>query len=264
MATSDGVPTPRAGSLLCLPTYQELENLPAMLEALQEIRDRVPGGLDVLVVDDSSPDGTGRLADELADSRPWLSVLHRARKEGLGRAYLSGFALALDHGYERILEMDCDFSHDPAEIPRLVEAAIEGADVVLGSRYVPGGGVENWGLVRRAISSGGCAYARTVLGIGVRDLTGGFKCFRRDVLASIELDDVDAQGYTFQIEMTYRALRGGFVVVELPIRFRDRVAGGSKMSRSIVLEAAWRVPLLRIAALRGRIPCRSRDAVLVS
>ena len=264
MATSDRLSGPSCGSLLCLPTYDERENLPRMIDALEAVRDAVPGGLDVMVIDDDSPDGTGRLADELAVGRPWLTVLHRARKEGLGRAYLDGFAIALDLGYERVLEMDCDFSHDPAEVPRLVRAAIEGADLVLGSRYVPGGGVENWGIVRRIISAGGCAYARTILGMGVRDVTGGFKCFRRTTMAAIDLEHVDAQGYTFQIEMTYRALRGGFVVVELPITFRDRVAGGSKMSRSIVLEAAWRVPLLRVAALRGRIVGRSPDALLVS
>ncbi len=264
MSSSDPPSRPPAGSLVCLPTYDERENLPRMIDALEAVRTEVPGGLDVLVIDDESPDGTGRIADALAASRPWLTVLHRARKEGLGRAYLDGFAIALDRGYERILEMDCDFSHDPAELPRLVAATIGGADLVLGSRYVPGGGVENWGVVRRIISAGGCAYARILLGIHIRDATGGFKCFRREVLAAVDLERVDAQGYTFQIEMTYRALLAGFVVVELPILFRDRVAGGSKMSRSIVLEAAWRVPLLRVAALRGRIVCRSSEAILVS
>jgi dolichol-phosphate mannosyltransferase len=264
MASSDRPSGPPSGSLLCLPTYDEIDNLPRMVDVLEGVRASVPGGLDVMVIDDDSPDGTGRLADELAATRPWLTVLHRTRKEGLGRAYLEGFAIALECGYERVLEMDADFSHDPAELPRLVQATIDGADLVLGSRYVPGGGVENWGIVRRIISSGGCAYARTILGMHVRDVTGGFKCFRRETLAAIDLERVDAQGYTFQIEMTYRALRQGFVVLELPILFRDRVAGGSKMSRSIVLEAAWRVPLLRLAALRGRIVGRTTDPLLVS
>ena len=168
--------------LLCLPTYDERENLQAMVEALGAVRERTPVPGDVLVIDDSSPDGTGALADALAADRPWLHVLHRPLKEGLGRAYLAGFRWALERDYDYVLEMDCDFSHDPEAVPSLLEAAIAGADLVLGSRYCPGGGVRDWGLGRRVISAGGCLYARTILGLGVRDLTGGFKCFRRTVL----------------------------------------------------------------------------------
>jgi dolichol-phosphate mannosyltransferase len=239
--------------LLCLPTYDERENLAAMVEALGSVRERTPIPGDVLVIDDSSPDGTGAIADELARERPWLHVLHRPGKEGLGRAYLAGFRWALARDYAYVLEMDCDFSHDPEAVPSLLGAAIGGADVVLGSRYVAGGGVSDWGLSRRLISAGGCLYARSVLGVRVRDLTGGFKCFRRAVLERIPLDDVDAQGYMFQIEMTYRALRDGFRVVEVPITFAERQLGGSKMSRRIVLEAVRRVPELRLAALRKRL-----------
>ena len=206
----------------------------------------------VLVIDDSSPDGTGELADRLASELDGVEVLHRRRKEGLGPAYLAGFRRALELGAELVVEIDCDFSHDPADVPRLLDAAGD-ADLVLGSRYVPGGSVENWGAVRRAISSGGSLYARLLLGVPVRDLTGGFKCFRRAVLETIDLDAVRTRGYAFQIETTYRALRRGFRVREVPIRFVDRETGGSKMSRTIVLEAIWKVPLLRLAALRGRL-----------
>jgi dolichol-phosphate mannosyltransferase len=231
--------------MVCLPTYDERENLEPMLRALGEVLgpdDRV------LVIDDNSPDGTGELADRLAAELPFVDVLHRPRKEGLGPAYLAGFRRALDAGAELVLELDCDFSHDPADVPRLIGAAA-GADLVLGSRYVAGGGVDNWGVVRRAISRGGSVYARFVLGVGVRDLTGGFKCFRREVLEAIPLDEVRSRGYAFQIELTYRALRKGFSVEEIPIRFADRVVGGSKMSRAIVLEAIWKVPLLRLGRL---------------
>jgi dolichol-phosphate mannosyltransferase len=234
---------------ICLPTYNERENLEPMLRALREVLgpdDRV------LVIDDNSPDGTGELADRLAAELGFVDVLHRPRKEGLGPAYLDGFRHALDAGAELVLEMDCDFSHDPADVPRLLEASA-GADLVLGSRYVTGGGVENWGLVRRAVSAGGSLYARLVLGVPVRDLTGGFKCFRREVLDAIPLGSVRSRGYAFQIELTYRALRRGFRVTEVPIRFVDRMVGGSKMSRAIVLEAVWKVPLLRLAALRGAL-----------
>ena len=230
---------------VCLPTYDERENLEPMLRALGEVLgpdDRV------LVIDDASPDGTGELADRLAGELPFVDVLHRPRKEGLGPAYLAGFRRALDAGAQLVVEMDCDFSHDPADVPRLLAAAGD-ADLVLGSRYVPGGGVENWGLVRRAISFGGSLYARLVLGVPVRDLTGGFKCFRREVLEALPLDRVRSRGYAFQIELTYRALRQGFRVQEVPIRFVDREAGGSKMSRAIVLEAIWKVPLLRLGRL---------------
>jgi len=234
---------------VCLPTYNERENLEPMLRTLVAVLgpdDRV------LVIDDNSPDGTGELADRLAAELDAVEVLHRPRKEGLGPAYLAGFRRALETDAELIVEMDCDFSHDPQDVPRLVAAAAD-ADLVLGSRYVPGGGVENWGAVRRAISWGGSLYARLVLGIPVRDLTGGFKCFRRAVLEATPLDEVHSRGYAFQIELTYRASRRGFRVVEIPIRFLDRVVGGSKMSRAIVLEAIWKVPLLRMAALRGAL-----------
>jgi len=220
-----------------------------MLRALGEVLgpdDRV------LVIDDNSPDGTGELADRLAAELDAVEVLHRPRKEGLGPAYLAGFRRALELGAELVVEIDCDFSHDPADVPRLLDAAKD-ADLVLGSRYVPGGGVENWGAVRRAISAGGSLYSRLLLGVPVRDLTGGFKCFRRVVLETIDLDAIGSRGYAFQIETTYRALRHGFRVREIPIRFVDRESGGSKMSRSIVLEAIWKVPLLRLAALGGRL-----------
>jgi dolichol-phosphate mannosyltransferase len=206
----------------------------------------------ILVIDDNSPDGTGAIADRLAAESDAVEVLHRARKEGLGPAYLAGFRRALELGAELVVEIDCDFSHDPADVPRLLEAAGD-ADLVLGSRYVPGGRVEDWGAVRRAISSGGSIYARLVLGVPVRDLTGGFKCFRRAVLEAIDLDAIQSRGYAFQIELTYRALRRGFRVREIPIRFVDREIGGSKMSRTIVLEAIWKVPLLRLSALRGAL-----------
>jgi dolichol-phosphate mannosyltransferase len=231
---------------VCLPTYNERENLEPMLRAL---RDK---GVHVLVIDDNSPDGTGRLADGLAEELDYVSVLHRERKEGLGPAYLAGFRRALADGAELVLEMDCDFSHDPNDVPRLLAAARD-ADVVLGSRYVAGGAVRNWGLVRRFVSAGGSWYARVLLGARVRDLTGGFKCYRRRVLETIDLDAIESKGYAFQIETTYRALRAGFRVVEIPITFVDREAGGSKMSKAIVLEAIWKVPSLRLAALLGRL-----------
>jgi dolichol-phosphate mannosyltransferase len=232
-------------AVVCLPTYNERENLEPMLRALGD------KGVRVLVIDDNSPDGTGELADRLAEQLAYVSVMHRPAKEGLGPAYLAGFRRALADGADLVLEMDCDFSHDPADVPRLVAAASD-ADVVLGSRYVEGGGVRNWGLVRRIISAGGSWYARVLLGAPVHDLTGGFKCYRRGVLESIDLDAVHSKGYAFQIETTYRALRAGFRVVEIPITFADRETGGSKMSRAIVAEAMWKVPLLRLAALAGR------------
>jgi dolichol-phosphate mannosyltransferase len=230
------------GAVVCLPTYNERENLERMVRALGD------HGVRVLVIDDASPDGTGRLADELAAELPHVSVLHRERKEGLGPAYLAGFDRALAEGAELILEMDCDFSHDPADVPRLI-AATEHADLALGSRYVEGGQTRNWGLVRRAISRGGSLYAQQLLGVGVRDLTGGFKCYRREVLERIDLAAITSKGYAFQIETTYRALRAGFRVHEVPITFVDRAEGGSKMSRRIVLEAIWKVPALRFARL---------------
>ena len=232
---------------ICLPTYDERANIEAMLRALQ------PLGVHVLVVDDNSPDGTGDIADGLAQELDFVSVLHRSTKEGLGPAYVAGFRRALADGAELILEMDCDFSHDPADVPRLIAACDAGADVALGSRYVPGGGTENWGRIRRLVSTGGSWYARKLLGVGIRDLTGGFKCYRRRVLERIDLDAIRARGYAFQIETTYRAIRAGFDVVEVPIVFADRTAGQSKMSRTIVLEAVTQVPALRFAALRGEL-----------
>ena len=233
---------------ICLPTYNEAENLERMIHALEPI------GAHVLVIDDSSPDGTGEIADRLAAELDWVGVLHRERKEGLGPAYLAGFSRALADGAELVVEMDCDFSHNPGDVSRLLAAAEAGADLVLGSRYVEGGSVsDDWGIVRRAVSAGGSLYARLLLGVPVRDLTGGFKCFRRAVLEAIDLGEVHAKGYAFQIELTYRARRKGFRVVEVPIRFVDRTHGGSKMSRAIVLEAIWKVPLLRLRALAGRL-----------
>ena len=231
---------------VCLPTYNERENLERMVRALVGL------GVRVLVVDDNSPDGTGEIADRLAAELDQVSVLHRERKEGLGPAYLAGFRRALADGAELVLELDCDFSHDPNDVPRLIAAAAD-ADLVLGSRYVPGGSIPNWGLLRRFVSRGGCIYAQVWLQTRLRDLTGGFKCYRRSVLETIDLDAIESKGYAFQIETTYRALRKGFRVVEVPITFVDREEGGSKMSKAIVLEAVWKVPALRLAALAGRI-----------
>jgi dolichol-phosphate mannosyltransferase len=224
-----------------LPTYNEAENLERIVGAVLE---QLPPSATVLVVDDNSPDGTGEIADGLAGSNESVRVLHRARKEGLGPAYLAGFHVALDAGAQRIIEMDADFSHDPAYLPRLIGAA-ENADLVIGSRYVPGGGVTDWGPMRRFISRGGSAYARMALGLPIRDLTGGFKCFRREVLEAINLDTIEARGYAFQVETTYRAIKAGFRVVEIPIVFRDRRDGTSKMRGAIVAEAIWRVPAMR-------------------
>jgi len=235
---------------VCLPTYNERENLESMVRALaRELRE----GDRVLVIDDASPDGTGVIADGLAGELPFVSVLHRERKEGLGPAYLAGFARALADGAELVLEMDCDFSHDPKDVPRLIAAAEEGADLVLGSRYVAGGSIPNWGLVRRAISLGGNVYAQVILQSRLRDLTGGFKCFRRRVLETVDLAAIDSKGYAFQIETTYRVLRAGFDVLEVPIAFVDSEHGHSKMDGAIVLEAVWKVPLLRLRALTGRL-----------
>jgi dolichol-phosphate mannosyltransferase len=238
-------------AVVCVPTYDERDNVEPLVRALGAVldvsRDRV------LVIDDGSPDGTGEIADRLAQELPWLDVLHRPRKEGIGRAYLAGFDRALETDAELVLEMDCDFSHDPADVPRLIAACEHGADLALGSRWVEGGGTENWGVVRRVISRGGSLYARLVLGVAVRDLTGGFKCFRRTVLETIDRDAIAARGYGFQIEGTYRALRAGFRVVEVPITFVDRRVGESKMSGGIVLEAMRQVPALRWQAQRGRL-----------
>ena len=238
--------------VVCLPTYNERENLEPVVRALAEVLATHGSDWRVLVVDDASPDGTGAEADGLAAELPFLSVLHRERKEGLGPAYLAAFRVALAEGADLIAEMDCDFSHDPADLPRLVTAA-EHADVALGSRYVPGGGTRNWSLLRRAVSRAGSLYARLVLGLPVQDPTSGFKVYRRRVLETIGLDGVSSKGYAFQIETVFRALAHGFSVEEVPIVFTDREEGGSKMGADIVLEAIVRVPALRIAAFRKRL-----------
>src|SRR5882762_546658 len=241
----------RERSVVVMPTYNERENLPDIVPAILKASPE----LDVLVVDDNSPDGTGQIADELVRSQTArVRVMHRTRKEGLGPAYLAGFAEALALGYGRILQMDADFSHDPKRLPALL-AAVADADVAVGSRYVEGGGTVNWGLGRRLLSRGGSLYARTILGLPVRDLTGGFKCFRREVLERLDLPTVRSTGYAFQIELTYRAMKRGFRVVEVPITFADRRVGKSKMSRAIVLEALWRVWAIR--ASRNKLPARS-------
>jgi dolichol-phosphate mannosyltransferase len=246
------VPEPSAqadpGVWVILPTYNEAENIEPLVEA---VREQLPESHQVLIVDDDSPDGTGGIADRLAAEHDDVAVLHRAVKEGLGPAYIAGFREALAGGAELVIEMDADFSHDPAYLPQLLRAA-EDADLVIGSRYVPGGGVTDWGPVRRFISRGGSAYARTALGIDIRDLTGGFKCIRRRVLESIDLDSIDSLGYAFQVEVTYRAIQAGFRVVEIPIVFRDRREGNSKMTKAIVAEAMWRVPAMRKKRRRMR------------
>jgi len=236
----------RVDAVVCLPTYNERENLERMVRALCE------HGVRVLVIDDDSPDGTGEIADRLAAELDYVSVLHRPHKEGLGPAYLAGFERLLEGDADLILEMDCDFSHDPNDVPRLIAAAAD-ADLVLGSRYVEGGRVANWGLVRRFISRGGSLYAQVLLGLRVRDLTGGFKCYRRAVLEALPLDEIHSRGYAFQIETTYRAIRKGFRVHEVPIAFVDRAEGGSKMTKAIVVEAVWKVPAFRLQALRGQL-----------
>ncbi len=235
----------RRTALVCLPTYDEKDNVGPMIDAVLAATPEV----DVLVIDDNSPDGTGEIADAIAAREPRVHVLHRKGKEGLGKAYLAGFDWALARGYERILEMDCDFSHDPKYLPGMLAASRE-ADLVLGSRNIPGGGTVNWGLLRKFISRGGSFYARTILGIPVRDLTGGFKCFRREVLQAIDLPTVECSGYAFQIELTYRTLRKGFRVKEIPIVFVDRRVGQSKMSRRIVLEALRKVWSIRRSGFR--------------
>ena len=246
--TEDGAPM-----WLVVPTYNEASNIEAIVTA---VRERLDPPRHVLVVDDSSPDGTGQIADRLAAEHSDVSVLHRPRKEGLGPAYVAGFREALAGGAQLVGQMDADFSHDPADLPRLV-AASKDADLVLGSRYVRGGGVEEWGPLRRLISRGGCGYARAVLGVGVHDLTGGFKVFRREVLEAIDLASISAFGYAFQVETSYRAIRAGFRVLEVPIVFRDRRVGQSKMTKGIVFEAAWRVPAMRLSTWGGGAPSQS-------
>ena len=231
---------------LILPTYNEAENIEAIATAAGEVLAAAnDGAYKILIVDDGSPDGTGDIADRLAAEREQVEVLHRTEKNGIGPAYLAGFRYALDHGAAYVMEMDSDFSHDPADLERLLAAVRSGADLALGSRYVPGGGVVDWGLLRRFVSEGGSTYARWVLGLRVRDLTGGFKCFKREVLEAIHFDGVRSRGYAFQVELTYRAVRAGFQVMEVPILFKDRELGQSKMSWRIAAEAIWLVPGLR-------------------
>jgi dolichol-phosphate mannosyltransferase len=235
------VPATSRSVWLIVPTYNEAPNIEALVEAVRKV---LPDSRRILIVDDNSPDGTGKIADRLSSEHDEVEVIHRPRKEGLGPAYLAAFQRALAQGAELVVQMDADFSHDPAYLPRLLDAA-RTADLVLGSRYVPGGGVTEWGSLRRLISRGGSTYARAILGLPVRDLTGGFKCYRRRVLEAIDLDAVTARGYAFQVEMTYRAVQAGFAAVEVPIVFRDRRDGISKMGGAIVAEAIWRVPALR-------------------
>jgi dolichol-phosphate mannosyltransferase len=248
---------PPAPVWVILPTYNERANLEPLIAAVREALEQCAPNHTILIVDDGSPDGTGELAGRLAASDPHVSVLHRAEKRGLGRAYLAGFRRALDQGAALVIEMDADFSHDPSYLPQMIDAARD-ADLVLGSRYVDGGGVRNWGPIRRLVSRGGCWYASRVLSVDVRDLTGGFKCFRREVLESLELESVRSQGYAFQVELTYRALMAGFRVTEIPIVFSERRGGESKMSRRILLEAIWMVPRLRM----GRKP-EDRKAISI-
>ncbi len=240
---------------VCVPTYNERENVERLVAAVRREMDNAGVNGHVLVIDDGSPDGTGDIVDAMAARDKRVHVMHRTQKEGIGPAYRAGFRQAMANNADLILEMDCDFSHDPKDVPRLVAAA-DRADLVLGSRYVKGGGVADWGVLRRAISRGGCLYAQAWIGTSVKDLTGGFKCFRRNVLEAIPLDAVSGAGYVFQIEMTYRALLAGFTVVEVPITFTDRKAGKSKMSRGIVAEAAIVVPRLRRRL--GAAPARGR------
>jgi dolichol-phosphate mannosyltransferase len=252
----EGAPGPGHGAWIILPTYNEADNLAPITRAILEV---IPAAT-VLVVDDNSPDGTGGLADELANTDPRILVLHRDAKEGLGRAYLDGFSRALGEGATRVVQMDADFSHDPAALPALLEPIDAGtADLVIGSRYVPGGGVVDWGIARRIVSRGGSLFARTVLAIAPRDLTGGFKAWRASTLAAVPFDGVHAGGYVFQIEMTFRASRAGARVQEVPITFRDRRVGQSKMSRRIIVEALVVVVQLRAEELRDRL-LRRRSA----
>ncbi|MGH2841573.1 MAG: polyprenol monophosphomannose synthase [Solirubrobacteraceae bacterium] len=234
-----------ADAWLILPTYDEAENIEPIVHASLAVLGRAaPGAHRILIVDDDSPDGTGEIADRLAARHEAVEVLHRTEREGLGPAYLAGFAYALERGAGFVMEMDSDFSHDPADLSRLLVAARD-ADLVLGSRYVRGGGVSDWGRGRRIVSRAGSIYARLVLGLKVRDLTGGFKCFRREVLEAIDLPSVRSRGYAFQVELTHRAVQAGFRVVEVPIIFRDRERGRSKMTWRIASEAALLVPKLR-------------------
>jgi dolichol-phosphate mannosyltransferase len=237
-----------------VPTYNEAENIDDLILAVVNAAARVPASSPhLLIVDDNSPDGTGRRADALAQDDARVHVLHRQKKEGLGRAYIAGFSHALANGADIVVEMDADFSHDPADIPRLVLALMEGSDLVIGSRYVPGGAVENWRPQRRVVSRAGCWYARRVLGVSIRDLTGGFKAFRASALRTIDYTTVRSRGYAFQVEMTWRTARADFRIREVPIRFCERREGDSKMSAAIALEAAWRIPALRLRPAERRL-----------
>jgi len=231
-----------------MPTYDEALNLERVIEAT---RDHLPAGARILIVDDSSPDGTGDIADRLASEWDAVEVLHRPEKEGLGPAYVAGFQHVLAAGAHVVIQMDADLSHDPADVPRLLDAAAE-ADLVIGSRYVSGGGVPDWGPLRHVMSRVGSAYAQLALGVPYRDMTGGFKAIRREVLEAVELDSIASHGYAFQVELTYRAARAGFRIEEVPIQFRDRREGNSKMSARIVLEAAAGVPRMRFRRTGGK------------
>ena len=235
------IPSAIPSTLICLPTYEEAGNLPLMIEAIHAV---VPTA-HILVIDDNSPDGTGVIADEIAAQDDRVYVLHRTAKEGLGRAYIAGFKWALARDYALIFEMDCDFSHQPKYLVDFIASA-QSADVVLGSRYIPGGGTQDWSPFRKLISRSGNVYAQAMLGLPYKDLTGGFKCFRREVLEALPLDDMFGGGYVFQIELTYRSVKLGFRVAEVPIIFPDRVRGESKMDKSIVLEAVRNVWKLRL------------------
>lgn len=235
--------------LIITPTYNEHDNLETFV---QQVLAQLPDAR-VLVIDDASPDGTGQLADRLAAADSRVHVMHREGKLGLGSAYLAGFRWALQRDFDVVFEMDTDLSHDPAHLPAFLEALHQGADVVVGSRNIPGGGTEGWGVGRHVLSKGGSLYSRTILGLRVRDLTSGYKAFRREVLQALDLDAVRSEGYAFQIELTYRAILRGFRVDEVPIRFVDRRAGHSKMSRKIFLEAITMVWRLRFDALRGKM-----------
>ena len=243
------------GVWVVVPTYNEAANIEQMIAGVRSaLTTAAPEGFRILVVDDGSPDGTGAIVRRAAATRSDLELLRRTSKDGLGAAYAAGFERALRAGADLVIQMDADLSHDPAELPRLLGTARAGADLVLGSRYAPGGVVEDWGLLRRVVSRGGCWYARQVLGVPVRDLTSGYKCFRAGALRAIDYPSIRSQGYAFQVELTYRALRVGLRVVEMPIVFRDRRAGRSKMSGRIALEAAWLVPALRWHAGPVRAP----------
>ena len=242
---------------LTIPTYNERGNVERIVRGvLEQLESVVPGEHRVLIIDDASPDGTGEVADALAAERPAVEVLHRPEKQGIGRAYLAGFEYALARGAELVLVMDADYSHDPAHLPMMLSAA-EHSDLVLGSRYVPGGRISDWPPLRRVLSRAGSLYARLLLGVRIRDLTGGYRCIRREVLEEVELRTLRAQGYVFNIELTFRALRAGFRVTEVPIHFRDRSVGESKISLAIAVEALWLVPVLRFPKLGRRWPART-------